>query len=189
MSEFLAENNDAMNQTMTIRTKMNEERKQKGLDATSKSIITDISRSRSRPITPHKSNSKIPFIDETYMKSPMRTRNKIPRTPFNDAGSDTANDFQRDDQSFLSASITPSQIPSPPDFGKQKTSVAKPAAKVTAAVNQTPIPAQAAVERKAPEAVPETAFKSKDLIPRTPPQAKAVKHTGGPEEKKKKIKK
>lgn len=105
MSEFLAPTSDAMRQTMTIRSKMQEEKKNRDFDGTSKSIISDIKRSHSRPITPTKSNSKIPFIDENYMKSPMRTRNKIPRTPYNDQGDDTANDFQRDDVSNLEHSI------------------------------------------------------------------------------------
>ena len=104
MSEFLAPTSDAMRQTTTIRSKMEEDKKQRGLDSTSRSIISNINRSHSRPITPSKSNAKIPFIDDQYMKSPMRTRNKIPRTPYG-GQEDSRNDFQNDGQSQMELSI------------------------------------------------------------------------------------
>lgn len=104
MSEFLAPTSDAMRQTTTIRSKIEEDKKQRGLDSTSRSLISNINRSQSRPITPSKTNSKIPFIEDQYMKSPMRTRNKIPRTPMG-GQDDSRNDFQNDGQSQLELSI------------------------------------------------------------------------------------
>lgn len=160
-----------MRQTTTIRGKIEEEKKQRGLDSTSRSMISDIKRSHSRPITPTKSHSKIPFIDESYSKSPMRTRNKIARTPLNPDKSEAGNDFQNDDTSQFDRSIISNVNQGDlPEFGVQKT---KP--------EEVKKPQE---EAKNP-VIPPDAFYSRDLIPRTPPQANPKKHDRPPPEEKK----
>jgi hypothetical protein len=180
MSEFLAPNSDALTQTMTIKGKIEEEKK-KQFDSTNRTVISEYKKSYSRPITPAKSNSKIPFIDEYYMKSPMRTRSKIPRTPFDQNDADNRNDFQNDDQSQMEHSIViASDKTKPPSFGGD---------------NETKRPKKSDVEKKQKEGQEENiifpeAFIKKDLIPRTPPQVKSKKYQNPPpEEAKKKPKK
>lgn len=176
MSEFLAPNEHAMRQTTTIRSKIEEERKQRGLDSTSRSMISDLKRSASRPITPTKSNSKIPFIDENYLKSPMRTRCKIPRTPAVIENPDEGNDFKNLDSSQLDISIkiknTPADHKPVPSFGGNQPE--KPKVKVE--------------ENKGPEVMIE-AFYAKDKIPRTPPHLQSKKTKNSPKTSKDSAKK
>lgn len=175
MSEFLAPTTDAMRQTTTIRTKIEEEKKQRGLDSTSRSIISDIRRTHSRPITPTKSNSKIPFIDDGYMKSPMRTRDRIPRTPFGPQNEE-GNDFKNDDNSQLDISIGKKDNPvlqAAPSFGNPQKILEKANA---------PLPKE---EVKDKDYVAPQAFESKDKIPRTPPQMKSKKYQKPPPEEQK----
>lgn len=137
MSEFLAPTTDAMRQTTTIKTKMEEEKKQRGFDSTSRSIISDISRSHSRPITPSKSSSKIPFLKEEYAKSPMKTRDRIPRTPVRHQHDHSGNDFQREVDDLEHSIVVPNKSYNPPQFGGkpskpvQEPAKAKPTSQVT----------------------------------------------------------
>lgn len=164
-----------MRQTTTIRGKMEDEKKQRGLDSTSRSMISDIKRSHSRPITPTKSHSKIPFIDESYSKSPMRTRNKLARTPLNPDKSEAGNDFKNDDASQFDRSIVGTINQGElPEFGVQKPKPEESKKSQEEAKNPGPFA---------------DAFYSRDLIPRTPPQFNAKQHDRPPpEEKKAKVK-
>jgi len=202
MSEFLAPNNDALTQTMTIRGKMDEEKKNKGFDSTSRSMISDIKRSNSRPVTPLKSNSKIPFLDNSYMKSPMRTRNRISRSPY-DGNTENNNDFQNDDQSQFDHSIifNKSQIDEdaePPQFGGKiedsSTSFPKSSFKKEGQPEiEKPTEKASKKEAKPTQAIqdviPPPAFNKIDLIPRTPPQVKSKKYSNPPPEESKEKKK
>jgi hypothetical protein len=157
MSEFLAANENAMRQTTTIRSKIEEEKKQRGLNSTSRSMISEIKRSASRPITPTKSNSKIPFIDEHYLKSPMRTRNLIPRTPGDIEIMDEGNDFKNVNSSQLDISIKSKNVlpdyKPVPSFGGPQPEKRK----------------EKLEEIKETVIITHDAFYVKDKIPRTPP--------------------
>ncbi|CAI2383621.1 unnamed protein product [Moneuplotes crassus] len=175
MSEFLAANDEALRQTTTILTKIQEEKKQRALDSTSKSLISEIKRSSSRPVTPTRSNSNIPFISDTYTKSPMRTRNKIPRTPLGGRTAEEGNDFKNEDNSQLDISIGASQNLAgqlAPQFGTSN------------ATKQAPPKAAAVEEEQKDDPPPAEAFTPKDMIPRTPPQMQSKKYKRAPEEEK-----
>lgn len=172
-SQFLAPTNDAMRQTTTIREKMEEEKKERGLDSTSRS---NIKRSLSRPITPSKTNSKIPFIDEQYMKSPMRTRNNIPRTPFDEQENDSRNDFKNDDKSDLDHSIILGKD-RPPEFGGKVNKPKEKEEKEETKVERRK-PAEENVDNTP---IPHEAFGKKDKIPRTPPHFNPKQYVAEPE--------
>lgn len=176
MVEFLAPTSDAMRQTTTIRTKIEEEKKNRGLDSTSRSMISDLKRSNSRPITPNKSNSKIPFIEQ-YMKSPMRTRDKIPRTPYNGDDDLSRNDFQNDDASNLEHSIVlgnNKEYFKPPEFGGGRKDEEEKEVKI----DKKPKP-KITTEPTKPATTKE-AFEKKDRIPRTPPHIHAKQYAPNP---------
>ena len=175
LSEFLAPTTDAMNQTMTIRSKIEEEKKNRGLESTSRSLISDIKRSNSRPITPTKTNSKIPFMDQ-YMKSPMRTRDKIPRTPYSNDVDLSRNDFQNDEASNLEHSIVIGKDNfKPPEFG-----TGRQVQDEEEKVEMKPDPNNDKEPETTPPVTPSEAFIKKDKIPRTPPQLKAKQYAPTP---------
>ena len=158
-----------MRQTTTIQTKIQEEKKQRGFDSTSKSLISEIKRSHSRPVTPTKSTNNIPFIEDSYLRSPMRTRNKIPRTPNNGTEIDEGNDFKNDDNSQLDISIGASQnlgSKLAPNFGGSKN------------IEETKVITKEKAELNKKKAI--DAFNSKDKIPRSPPHLQSKKYEVAP---------
>ena len=175
MSAFLAANDEALRQTTTIQGKIQEEKKQREFDYSSKSLISEIKRSHSRPITPNKQSNAIPFIEEGLMKSPMRTRNRIPRTPITGRTAEEGNDFKNDDNSQLDISIGASQNLAgqlAPQFGNPQHQ------------EQKSIRVSKEEVKKNVKKTSKKAFYPGDKIPRTPPHLKSKEYQKPPPEEK-----